>query len=80
MNSVNIRSLKHETGKLLERVSLGESIQIRRRNEAIALIKPINKTIKQARPDFRKRLAAIYGETTLDKTATELLMEERGDR
>ena len=81
MKSVNIRSLKHETGALMERVALGESLEIRRRNQPIAVLKPVesNKSSDQ-RPDFRKRLQAIYGDRVLPKTATELLSEERGDR
>ena len=80
MESVNIRSLKHETGKLLERVQLGESIEIRRRNEAIAVISPIKKRETSPRPDFKNRLQEIYGKTILGQTATELIRDERGDR
>jgi antitoxin (DNA-binding transcriptional repressor) of toxin-antitoxin stability system len=80
MKSVNIRSLKHETSDLLERVAMGESVEIRRRNQAIAVIKPLDATRPQNRPDFRGRLQSTYGNKILDKTATELLNEERGDR
>jgi len=80
MKSVNIRSLKHETGELLERVALGESVEIRRRNQPIAVIKPLDKTPKRPRPDFRGRLKSAYGDNILKTTATELLSEERGDR
>lgn len=80
MKTVNIRSLKHETGELLERVALGESVEIRRRNQPIAVIKPLNKAGKQSRPDFRGRLKSAYDDTLLETTATELLSEERGDR
>lgn len=80
MESVNIRSLKHKTGELLERVTLGESVEIRRRNQPIAVIKPLDKMGKQSRPDFRGRLQSAYGDTILETTATELLSDERGDR
>lgn len=79
MKSINIRSLKHETGELLERVALGESVEIRRRNQAIAVIKPLDKKVDGKRPDFRNRIQSIYGKTLLSQTATELLNEERGD-
>lgn len=81
MKSVNIRSLRHDTSDLMERVALGETVEIRRRNQPIAILKPIT-TAKDdnPRPDFRKRLIAIYGNQVLEKTATELLSEERGDR
>lgn len=81
MKSVNIRSLKHETAALMERVALGESVEIRRRNQRIAVLKPVETAEKaKHRPDFRARLQAIYGDRVLSKTATELLFEERGDR
>lgn len=81
MKSVNIRSLKHETGALMERVALGESVEIRRRNQPIAVLNPVESKKRGGhRPDFRKRLQAIYGDQMLPQTATELLTEERGDR
>lgn len=81
MESVNMRSLKHETKALMERIALGESIEIRRRNQPIAVMQPITSHKKnQPRPDFRKRLRAVYGDRILPQTATELLAEERGER
>ena len=80
MKSVNIRSLKHETSDLLERVAMGESVEIRRRNQAIAVIKPLDASRSQQRPDFRGRMQSAYGETVLETTATEHLSDERGDR
>ena len=81
MKSVNIRGLKHETAALMERVAMGESVEIRRRNKGIAVLKPLeSKNKSRPRPDFRNRLRAIYGERVLEKTATELLAEERGER
>lgn len=81
MKSVNIRSLKHETAAVMERVAMGESVEIRRRDKRIAILKPLESEKKsRTRPDFRKRLQDIYGDRVLPKTATELLSEERGER
>ncbi|MCC5806274.1 MAG: hypothetical protein JJU00_08085 [Opitutales bacterium] len=81
MKSVNIRTLKHETGEILQRVGLGESIVIRRRNQPLAALKPLEPEGRgTACPDFRKRLRAAYGDVALSETATELLGEERGNR
>jgi prevent-host-death family protein len=81
MKSVNIRSLKHETAAVMKRVAMGESVEIRRRNERIAVLKPLEPENKpKKRPDYRKRLQAIYGHRVLPKTATELLAKERGER
>ncbi len=81
MKSVNIRSLKHDTGQVLRRVGLGESIIIRRRNQPLALLKPLEPADENAVvPDFRQRLHDVYGDAELKTTATDVLSEERGDR
>ena len=81
MKSVNIRSLKHETGAIMERIALGESVVIRRRNQPIAVLQPVASNQNSGpKPDFRKRLRAIYGDQVLPQTATELLSDERGER
>jgi prevent-host-death family protein len=81
MKTISIRNLKNETTKVLERVALGESLEIRRRNKPLAILKPLERKKRQPpRPDFRKRLRDVYGDKTLPATATELLSEERSDR
>lgn len=81
MKSVNIRTLKHETAALMERVAVGESLEVRRRNRPVAILSPI-KARKPAgqRPDFKDRLHSIYGDKVLPRTSTDLLAEERGAR
>ena len=82
MKSVNIRSLRQNTSDLMERIALGETVEIRRRNQPVAVLKPLEEENKhrRPRPNFRKRIRAIYGEQLLAKTTTELLAQERGER
>ncbi len=81
MKSVNIRSLKHETGVLMERIAMGESVEIRRRNQPVAVLKPVETSGGSGkRPDFKKRLETIYGDRVLPETATHLIAAERGER
>jgi len=81
MHSVNIRSLKHDTSAILEHVGMGESVEIRRRKRPIAVLRPVKTQCDQnKRPDFQKRIEAIYGDRVLPETATALLAEERGER
>lgn len=82
MRSASIRELKHATSEVLEKVRLGESLEITRHNKVVAvLIPPSNKTSEQiARPDFSRRLAEQWGDRVLTQTATDLIREERGDR
>jgi prevent-host-death family protein len=81
MKSVNIRSLKNETTQVLKRVELGESLEIRRRNKPLAILKPLETEVPGvARPDYRQRLRDVYGDLRLPSTATDLLADERGER
>ena len=81
MKSVNIRSLRHETSELMERVALGETVEIRRRDRPVAILKPVETEKRRSPlPDYRKRLQSVYGDHILPKTATELLAHERGER
>lgn len=81
MKSINIRSLRNETSKVLRRVALGESLEIRRRNKPLAVLKPLETGESQVpRPDFRQRLRDTYGDRQLSVTATGLLGDERGMR
>ena len=80
MESVNIRTLKHRTSELLERVALGESVDIRCRNKSVAVIKPIEEKEGYQRPDFKHRLQTTYGSVILEEMTTELLGDERGNR
>jgi antitoxin (DNA-binding transcriptional repressor) of toxin-antitoxin stability system len=82
MNSIPIRTLKHETRRVLERVSHGETLEIRRRNEKVAVISPFpqESTLQNTKPDYPARLKKIYPEGMLAIPASELLAEERGAR
>jgi len=81
MKTINIRSLKNETTTVLKRVALGESLEIRRRNKPLAILKPMDSgKAGVSRPDFRQRLRDIYGDKLLPSTATDVISEERGDR
>jgi prevent-host-death family protein len=81
MKTVNIRSLKNETSSVLKRVAMGETLEIRRHNKPVAILKPLE-TGKRSRPrpNFRQRLRDVYGDTILSSTATDVLSDERGDR
>jgi len=81
MKSFNMRSLKNETGLIMKRIAMGESVEIRRRNQPVAVLKPVEASGRSGkRPDFRKRLETVYGERVLPETATKLLAAERGER
>jgi prevent-host-death family protein len=81
MNTVNIRSLKHETAKILERIRKGESVEITRHGSPVARMTPLPKKESPSKNiNFRDRLRSVYGDVKLDTSATQLIADERGDR
>lgn len=79
MKTATIRELKHTTAEVLAWVKEGESVEIQRHGVPVAVLsKP--KCRARRRPDFAARLKAIYGNQVLEKTATELLADQRGER
>jgi antitoxin (DNA-binding transcriptional repressor) of toxin-antitoxin stability system len=80
MKHATIREIKHDTSRVLGMVETGQSVEIRRRTKAVAILSPVaqNKTPKL--PDFAARLREIYGDTVLKSTHTDLINEARGER
>jgi antitoxin (DNA-binding transcriptional repressor) of toxin-antitoxin stability system len=79
MKTTTIRELKHATSTVLSWVANGESVEVRRHNEPDAVLSPPNRKGRIARPDFKGRLRAIYGNKTLAVTGSGLIAESRGE-
>jgi antitoxin (DNA-binding transcriptional repressor) of toxin-antitoxin stability system len=79
MRSTTIRELKHNTTTVLSWVAQGETVEVRRRNETVALLSPPRRRAACRRPDFAARLKAFYGEKVLATTGTDLVSESRGE-
>ena len=78
MKSTTIRELKHDTTTVLSWVAGGESVEVCRRAEPVAILSPPTRKARVVRPDFGARLRAIYGAQVLSSTATDLVSEARG--
>lgn len=78
MRSTTIRELKHSTSEVLAWVAQGETVEVRRRNEPVALLMPPGSKPAD-RPDFAARLREIYGDTVLPTTGTSVVSESRGE-
>jgi antitoxin (DNA-binding transcriptional repressor) of toxin-antitoxin stability system len=79
MRTTTIRELKHNTTTVLSWVAAGESGEVRRRGQPVAVLSPPRRQDAIIRPDFAARLRAAYGDVVLPTTATELIAESRGD-
>jgi antitoxin (DNA-binding transcriptional repressor) of toxin-antitoxin stability system len=80
MKVTTIRELKHDTTTVLSWVAAGETVEIRRRNEPVALLSPPTRSARGRLPDFKARLKAIYGTKKARTTGTALISQARGDR
>lgn len=79
MKRTTIRELKHATTAVLERVAAGETLEVCRRNEPVAILSPLRRAKAPARPDFAARMQAIYGATILPTTGADIVSEARGE-
>ena len=79
MRRTTIRELKHATTTVLERVAAGETVEVCRRNEPVAILSPPRRTRAIPRPDFAARLRAIYGTKLLPTTGSDLVADARGE-
>ena len=79
MKVATIRELKHDTTTVLSWVAEGQVVEVRRRNQPVALLSPPTHRVPVQRPDFVARLRAIYGTKRLATTATAVVSDARGD-
>jgi len=80
MKTATIRELRHDTTAVLSWVAQGESVEVRRRGEPVALLSPRKRQSGVVRPDFLARIRSIYGDGALATSATELVSDARGER
>jgi antitoxin (DNA-binding transcriptional repressor) of toxin-antitoxin stability system len=79
MRITTIRELKHDTTTVLSWVAEGHTVEVRRRNQPVAILSPPQRGQHVSRPDFAARLRAIYGEKRLSATGTAVVSEGRGE-
>lgn len=80
MKQASIRELKNEMSKVLAMVEAGETVEVRRRKQTVAILSPPGRNLPVKMPDFAARMKAIYGEGVLASTGTDLVGESRGIR
>ncbi len=80
MKTTTIRELKHATSAVLSWVAEGESVEVRRRAQPVALLTPVKRRTAITRPNFAGRLQALYGSVVLPTTGTDLIDQARGER
>jgi antitoxin (DNA-binding transcriptional repressor) of toxin-antitoxin stability system len=79
VRTTTIRELKHDTTTVLSWVADGETVEVRRRAEPVAVLSPPFRPARIRRPDFAARLKTVYGKQQLATAATDLIGESRGE-
>ena len=79
VKTTTIRELKHDTTTVLSWVAAGESVEVRRRRQPVAILSSPKRKARMVRPDFAARLKAIYGAKVLATAGTDLVAEARGE-
>jgi prevent-host-death family protein len=80
MKTATIRQVRHDLGSVLQWVADGESVEISKRGQVVAMIvPPVTATRKRSskRPDFLARLQRIYGQKPRGANP---VVEERASR
>lgn len=77
MKKVSVRDLRYEFKKIERLLHQGEEIQITKRRRVIARLVPENVRAAAQMPDFLERLRTIYGDTMLEVSGAELIMQDR---
>ena len=79
MKTTTIRELKHDTTTVLSWVAGGETVEVRRHREPVAILSPVRRPGRVARPDFAARLKEIYGKSKSTVTGSAVISEARGE-
>ena len=79
MKTASIRELKHNTRHVLTWVSGGETVEVLRRNQLVAILSPPPSAQAAPIPNYVRRLRAIYGDERLKHTGTTVVAEARGE-
>lgn len=80
MKTTTVRQLRHDFGSVLEWIEDGEEVEISKRGEVVALLKPVQgRRVRQVkRPDFAARLKKLFPKGRIKgKPLAEHLRDER---
>lgn len=81
MGQVTVRELQQQTKRVIERVELGETIEVLRRRRPVVRLSPVPQPHEPAPwPDLGKRTRTIFGTRLLKSGASQAVVDARGER
>ena len=77
MKKASVRDLRYAFKKIERLLHQGEEVQITKRRRVIARLVPETSEHPAEKPDFLRRLHAIYGDEVLAVSGADLVAEDR---
>ena len=77
MERASVRDLRYNFKRIERLLEKGEEIEITKRRQPIARLKPVRQRRKKKLPDFAAQLRAIYGDRVLPTTGAEVVAWDR---
>lgn len=79
--SISIRELQQNLKRVMQRVERGQVVEVTRRRRPVARLAPLDGTGPVLPwPDLDARARAVFGDRLVSPGASEVVIEDRGDR
>jgi prevent-host-death family protein len=79
--SISIRELQQNLKRVMARVERGEVVEVTRRRRPVARLSPVRAGGPlSAWPDLDQRAKAVFGDRIVVPAASQVLIEDRGER
>lgn len=80
-STVSIRELQQNLERVMARVERGQEIEVTRRRRPVARLTPVGPSaMPRPWPDLDARAKSVFGDRVIAPTASEMVIEGRGDR
>ena len=79
--SVSVRELQQNLKRVMARVERGETVEVTRRRRPVARLGPAKATRPLSDwPDLEARTRAVFGDRIINPGASDIVIDQRGER
>ena len=80
-SSVSVRELQQNLKRVMARVERGQEIEVTRRRRPVARLTPVGPSATpRPWPDLDARAKSVFGDRVIAASASEMVIEGRGER
>jgi prevent-host-death family protein len=80
-STVSVRELQQNLKRVMARVERGQEIEVTRRRRPVARLTPVGPSAKPSPwPDLDARAKSVFGDRVIAPSASEVVIEGRGER